>query len=277
LVLAGVWLIAIGGSDGEASPDARSFDAVLAEAVDLARAGHARQAIEMLQQFMDAAEGADWDRGRVALDDMTQAVSRSRALEFWSRHESIQLADFQEKGRLPESTWLASWGKPIESPLIRDVWLATLRQTLPEAVARSERLPDPTIIMTRFLNVEDWPNPTEATPPEEVAAHPDPWRDKLVRFDKVKLGGQIDVEPGLGYLLDVTSAAGTRFPARVGDTLLFTTNADVARQLKQLLAGKDSVRARLYCKMDTDKRLGLKGLKTFPKAMVYKLELYLSP
>ena len=81
-------------------------------------------------------------------------------------------------------------------------------------------------------------------------------------------------EPEQGFLLGVTSAAGTRYPARAdGDKLLFATQKDVFQQLKQLV-GEDGVRVRLYCRIEKGKRMILSGLKTFPKAMVYKLELY---
>ena len=60
-------------------------------------------------------------------------------MEFWSRYKTAELIDFQEKGRLPDVCWLEKWGKPISTPAIRDVWRATLEQTLPAAVKDSEK------------------------------------------------------------------------------------------------------------------------------------------
>ncbi|MCX7427420.1 MAG: hypothetical protein NTW96_17540 [Planctomycetia bacterium] len=282
LVVLAVWWLMPGGDRGESATEttaaARPFDEVFGEAAGLGRNGHGDQAIALLERYMETAEGDDWRRGQTALSEMKEAVSAARAMEFWSRYKTAELADFQEKGRLPETCWLEKWGSPIATPGIEEVWRATLRQTLPAAVASSESRPKPILIVTRLLPVENWPDPAQATAAEDVDSSPGQFYGKLVYFDDVGLGAGMTQGAEQGFLLDVTSAAGNRFPARAsGDTLVFATQQDVFQQLKQRLAGEDRIRARLYCRIDKGKKMAPGELKTFPKAMVYKLELYPSP
>lgn len=280
LILAAIGWWMLGGTaddrEPQPPPDSQTFDVALAEATRLARASQYQQAIAALERFMESARGDDWKRGGVALSELKLAMSESRALEFWSRYKATELADFQEKGRLPESRWLEQWGEPIRTPAIREVWASTLERTLPEAISRAESKPEPIVIATRLINAEDWANPSRATAAEEIDSDPEAWQGKLVYVDGARLGNRVTADPEHGYLLDVTSAAGTAFPGRAtGDKLLFATHADIARQLKQLLAGKGTVPVGLYCRIERDKRVAMGGLKTFPKAVVYKLELYL--
>ena len=281
-VVLAVWWLMPGGDRGESATEAtaaaRPFDDVLGEAAGLGRNGRGDQAIALLERYMETAEGDDWRRGQTALSEMKEAVSAARAMEFWSRYRTADLADFQEKGRLPETCWLEKWGSPIATPGIEEVWRATLRQTLPAAAASSESRPKPILIVTRLLPVENWPDPAQATAAEDVDSSPEQFYGKLVYFDDAWLGAGMTQGAEQGFLFDVTSAAGNRFPARAsGDTLVFATQQDVFQQLKQRLAGEDHIRARLYCRIDKGKKMATGELKTFPKAMVYKLELYLSP
>lgn len=273
LVLVGRAIVARSLAPAPAGPP---LDDALAEATETALRGDSHEALEVLRRYMTGARGENWTRGQRALAELTEAVSTSKAMEFWSRFDATELADFREKGRLPESLWLDSWGVPLQTPGFDAVWRATLQRTLPEAVARAESLPEPVVLMTGLLDAEDWPNPTEPTAPEQVAAEPEAWRDKLVYFKGVRIDGEVVMDRDYGFLLRMTSAAGVVYPAQArGGKLIVVVPADLARQLKPLLAGKDYVPARLYCRIEAAQRMALEGLRMFPKAIVYKMEVYL--
>ena len=221
VVLAVWWLMA--GGDGGQTAAARPFDEVLAEAVDLGRSGRGDEAVALLERYMETAKGDDWRRGQTALSEMTAAVSVDRATEFWSRYKAAELAGFQEKGRLPEVCWLEAWGRPIATPEIEDVWRSTLERdasggggTFGEpASARADRAPG-------FCPSTIGPTRPKPRRPRTVDSRPAEFYGKLVYFDDARLDASMAQEPGQGFLLSVTGAAGDRFPARAdGDKLVF--------------------------------------------------------
>ncbi|MBN2024758.1 MAG: hypothetical protein JW809_18410 [Pirellulales bacterium] len=200
------------------------------------------------------------------------AGSAARALAFWERFDLEQLTDFQEKGLRPERLWPEDWGPPFALEKDRRLWRATLGDTLSEALARAERK------AAAATRVEE-PKPSRQGPPvatvEQVNADPAAWYDRKVRFENVAIKGPVVPDAEFGYLLAVTSPAGRRYPAAAqGERLLFSTFADAAVQLKATLADGRTIRATIDCNVAKGRRMVLTGMRTFPKAVVYRVEIY---
>jgi len=204
-----------------------------------------------------------------ALAAQSAARSAGRALAFWARYDCAALTDFQEKGRRPERLWPADWGPGPDGDEARRAWRETLEETLPEALARAERdsvPPEP--------SEPSRPGPPAATI-EQVNRAPQAWYGVEVRFENVRLRGPIRSDADYGPLLAVTSPAGEFYPASAsGERLVFSTYRDAAHDLKDALAGGRDARATIDCKITKARRMGLTGMKTFPKAVIHRVELY---
>jgi hypothetical protein len=248
---------------------------LLAEVKGLIEKGDSTQAVEWVQRHADRAQGVNKKLAEALLHHLRIATSEDKALELWARSDTAQLKEHAGSATLPEQLWLETWGENITNPTLREVWRDTVQKTLPVAIAKSEagtlKRPEPSADSRRG----------DETPPlvatiEEVNAQPEQWYGKTVVFDNVWIHGKVTLDKDYGFLFPVTSAAGKRFSGVArGDRLVFATYPDIAKQLKkQVRSKKDKVRAKVSCEIVRARKMGLTGLKSFPKAMVYKVGVY---
>lgn len=253
----------------------REIAPLLAEVKGLIEKGDSTQAVELVQRHADRATGVNKELAEVLLRQLRIATSEDKALELWARLDTAQLKEHAGSGTLPERLWLEAWGEDVTNPTLRAIWRDTIQKALPVAIAQSEagtlKRPKPPADSRRG---DETPPPVSTI--EEVNAQPEQWYGKTVVFDNVWIHGKVTLDKDYGFLFPVTSAAGKRFSGIArGDRLVFATYPDIAKQLKKQVRSKeDKVRAKIHCEIVRAMKMGLTGLKSFPKAMVYKVGVY---
>jgi len=244
----------------------RQAPEALDQAVALAEQGNAASAVALLGKLLPQTSGVQQELARSLIQRVEQLADDNVALRYWKMLDPAAMVDVREKDRLPDDWQAAVADGPPYGDALRRLWRATLRRTMPTALANAELLADRVVDPDYLL-----PTPTI----EEVAADPWPWVGKQVRFPGVWVNGQVITSMKHGRLLTVRSPAGKVYePTIETGVLVFSTYGDVARRFQSLVAPDQRAQGCLFCKIVRARQLGMSGAASFYQAMVYKIELY---
>ncbi|MBN1590993.1 MAG: hypothetical protein JW888_15880 [Pirellulales bacterium] len=250
--------------------EAEQFDHKAAELLNKAVAMSETESPEAIvvdvANSIPQATATQRELARALLQRLRKVTVDDGAVAYWNTFDLAALTDFRERDRLPEQ-WQSAVeeGTPHDDAL-RQLWQATLRRTLPDALAAAEIQADVVVDPDHSL-----PAPTI----EEVAANPEAWLNKKVQFDRVWIDGRLHTSMRHGRLMTVTSPAGNVHGPYIEDgVLVFSTYSDVAGQLQSLISPDGKAQGRLFCKIVRARRSGPIKATLFFRAMVYKMELY---
>jgi hypothetical protein len=239
---------------------------LLGRAAVMTEAGHAREALALLAKALPQTSATEQQLAQTLWARVLTVTSDQGAARYWAAFDLAALTDFREKGRLPEHAASTVADGPPHGDALRRLWLATLRRTLPVALAEAEAKAD---------EVADPDHSLPAPTLEQVAADPKSWVGKQVQFDHVWLSGEMFTSMSHGRLLTVTSSAGKTYEPYVrSGALVFSTYSDVARKLETVLGPGRKSQARLFCKIVRGHESGPVQATSFYLAMVFKVEVY---
>ncbi|MBN2216972.1 MAG: hypothetical protein JW719_06320 [Pirellulales bacterium] len=253
--------------------DTEQFDrqaaGALEQAVALNEEGNAAEAVRLVARSVPRSSDIQQELADALVHRVEQLAADATAMRYWETFDLAALVDFREKDRLPDDWQSTVDAGPPHGDALRRLRQTTLRRTLPEALAEAERRAE------RLAHPDNaLPSPTI----EEVAADPESWIDKDVRFDRVWIGGEIITSLKQGRLLTVTSPAGNVYkPYIEKGALVFSTYGAVAKRLESFVAPDERVEGRLFCKIVRARRTGTVSTTSFYRAMVSKVELYEEP
>lgn len=239
---------------------------LLRQAAVMAEANRAHESLVLVSKSLPQTSPAQQESAQALWARVLAATSDETASRYWTGFDLAALTDFREKGRLPDDAASTVADGPPHGDALRRLWLATLRRTLPVALADAE------------IRADEAADPDHSLPAptiEQVAADPTSWVRRQVQFDRVWLAGEMLSTMRYGRLLTVTSPAGKKYEPYTRDgALVFATYRDVARQLESVLGPGKRSQARLFCKIVRGSETGPVRATSFYLAMVYKVELY---